>query len=308
VPRLITTAAGSREEAFAAWDWTLLVVTALAWGSAYYFIQVGLRGLEPAAIAFVRVALGAGLLACVPGARAGVIERRDGRRIALLGLLWLALPFALFPIAQQWVSSAEAGMVTGATPVFTAVIAALLLRRTPGSAQIVGIALGFAGVSTIAVSAARGSGAHPVLGVVLLLAAVLCYALSSNVAVPLQQRYGSLPVILRALLVASVLLVVPGSIGLAQSSFRSWSLAAMVPLGLVSTGIGYVTFSTLAGRVGATRASATIYFLPLVAIVLGFSFLDETVSVAQLVGTGLVLAGAWFTSRATARRRQPPGS
>src|SRR5262245_18944721 len=117
----------------------------------------------------------------------------------------------------------SAGMVSGAMPVFAAAIAALLLRRLPGPPQIAGILLGFAGVSAMAISTARGASAHPALGVVLLLVGVVCYALSANIAVPLQQRYDSLPVILRALLVASVLLVVPGAIGLAQSSFRSWS-------------------------------------------------------------------------------------
>ena len=304
MPGLIATTPGRRADPFDVRDWALLAVTAAAWGSAYYFIEVGLRGLEPEAIAFIRVAFGAVLLACLPGARAGRIEGRDRARVALLGVLWLAVPLVLFPIAQQWVSSAEAGMVTGAMPVFTAAIAVLLLRRLPRTPQIAGILLGFAGISAIAVSTARGAGAHPLLGVILLLAAVICYALSTNVAVPLEQRYGALPVIFRALVVASVLLVVPGAIGLAESSFASWSLVAMLPLGLGSTGVGYVTFSTLAGRVGATRASATIYFLPLVAIALGVSFLDETVGVTQLAGTGLVLAGAWFTSRSTERAKK----
>ena len=186
MPGLIATTAGSRAEAFGARDWMLLAVTAGAWGSAYYFIEIALRGLEPGAIAFTRVALGAGLLGCVPGARAGQIKGRDRARVALLGLLWLALPLALFPIAQQWVSAAEAGMVTGAMPVFTAAIAALLLRRLPGTPQIAGILLGFAGITAIAISTARGAGDHPALGVALLLVGVVCYAcrLAVSMAAP----------------------------------------------------------------------------------------------------------------------------
>jgi hypothetical protein len=49
----------------------------------------------------------------------------------------------------------------------------------------------------------------------LILVAVACYALATNIAVPLQQRYGSLAVIARPLAVASVLLAIPGAVALA---------------------------------------------------------------------------------------------
>src|SRR4029077_11096425 len=108
--RLIVTGEGTGAGGCEAGDWALLAVTALMWGSAYLFIEIGLRGLEPTAIAFVRVALGAGLLIALPPARSGRIEGRDRARVALLGLLWMAVPLTLYPIAQQWVTSAEAGM------------------------------------------------------------------------------------------------------------------------------------------------------------------------------------------------------
>jgi drug/metabolite transporter (DMT)-like permease len=55
--------------------------------------------------------------------------------------------------------------------------------------------------------------------------------------------------------------------------------------------------ASLVGRVGATRGSVAIYFLPVVAIGLGVAFRDETVAAISLAGTGLVLAGAYLTSR-----------
>ena len=49
--------------------------------------------------------------------------------------------------------------------------------------------------------------------------------------------------------------------------------------------------ATLTGRVGGPRASVAIYFLPIVAIVLGVVVLSETVESIALVGVGVVLAG-----------------
>ena len=47
-----------------------------------------------------------------------------------------------------------------------------------------------------------------------------------------------------------------------------------------------------------TRAAIALYFVPIVAIVLGAALNDERIHVAALLGTALVLAGAYMTSRA----------
>jgi drug/metabolite transporter (DMT)-like permease len=71
----------------------------------------------------------------------------------------------------------------------------------------------------------------------------------------------------------------------------------MIPLGVFGTGIAFVLMAMLAGRVGGSRASITLYFVPLVAIILGVSLLDESIAMIALVGVALVLAGAWVASR-----------
>ena len=71
----------------------------------------------------------------------------------------------------------------------------------------------------------------------------------------------------------------------------------MVVLGAVGTALAFAWFTTLIGRVGPTRGSLAIYFIPLVAIALGALLRDETVYLAAVFGTALVLAGAYLTSR-----------
>jgi drug/metabolite transporter (DMT)-like permease len=55
--------------------------------------------------------------------------------------------------------------------------------------------------------------------------------------------------------------------------------------------------ATLIGRTGASRGSIAVYFIPIVAIALGVTFRDEAVHAAAIIGTGLVLVGAWVASR-----------
>ncbi|CAN5681979.1 DMT family transporter [soil metagenome] len=265
------------------------------WGSSFLFIAIGVDSFAPGVVAFARLALGAGTLALFPRARAK-IEAEDWRRVAALGILWMAVPFVLFPLAEQRISSALAGMLNGAVPLFSALFAALLMRKLPGRHQIAGLLLGFVGVVAIAFPSVEDS-SFTGFGVLLILLAVVFYGISFNLAVPLQQRYGALPVLLRAQLVALAPVTLLAVVQLPASEWSWPSAIAMVPLGVISTGVALVAMTNLAGRAGAARGSIAIYFLPIVAVSLGLIFRDETIAVLSLAGTALVLGGAWLTSR-----------
>ena len=132
----------------------------------------------------------------------------------------------------------------------------------------------------------------------LLVVAVALYGLAVNLAVPLQQKYGGLAVTLRNQL-AALAIVTPLAIwGLFDSEFAWSSLWAVAALGIAGTGLALFAMTTLVGRVGATRGSAVTYTFPIVAIVLGVLFRDEELHLIAIVGTALVIIGAYVVSRA----------
>src|SRR4029453_17921886 len=282
---LLETGSGSRTEAFGVREWGLLASIALIWGSSFLFIDVGLEALAPGVIALARVALGVAALSLVPAARRP-IGPQDRVRVAFLGVIWAGLPLLLFPVAQQWIDSSVAGMLNGAVPLAGAAWAVVLLRRPLPRVHAVGLLIGFAGVLAISWPQLQGSRAT-MLGAGLVLLAVVLYGLAVNLAVPLQQRHGALPVLLTPF----------GLWGLRSSSFAWPSVLAMVPLGVLGTGVAFVMMTILVGRVGGPRGAVATYFIPVVAIALGVLFLGERVAPAAVAGTGLVVAGAWLTPR-----------
>jgi drug/metabolite transporter (DMT)-like permease len=293
--RLLETGRGSRPESFGATEWLLLASIAMIWGSSFLFIDIGLEALRPGVIALSRVALGVAALSLFPAARRP-IGREDRTRVAFLGVIWAGLPLLLFPLAQQWIDSSVAGMLNGAVPLAGAAWAVLLLRRPLPRTHAVGLSVGFAGVLAISWPELQGSRAT-MLGTSLVVLAVICYGLAVNLAVPLQQRHGALPVLLRAQLAALVLLLPFGLWGLRGSHFAWGPALAMLPLGILGTGLAFVLMTTLVGRVGGPRGAVATYFIPVVAIVLGVLLLDERVAAAAVAGTALVVGGAWLTSR-----------
>jgi drug/metabolite transporter (DMT)-like permease len=295
VARVLATSEGTHRGAFVSTDWTLMLVPGVIWGASFYFIAEGLEAFEPGLVTFLRIVFGFVTLSLFPATRRR-IERADWPRLLVLAVTWFAFPLTMFPFAEERVSSSLTGMLNGATPLFVAAIATLLLHRLPGRYQLAGLALGFVGVLLVA-APSLGEGSSSAIGVLLILLALLSYGLSFNLTVPLQQRYGSLPVLWRAQAIAIVLTAPLGLAGVPDSHLELGPFLAVAALGCLGTGVAYVLAGVLAGRVGATRASVTTYLVPVVALVLGVVLRDESVAALSMVGCAIVLSGAWLTSR-----------
>lgn len=299
--RLITTAEGSQTGAFAVQDWALIATAGLVWGSSFFFIAEGLEAFEPGLVTFLRVAFGFLTLSLAPRRRTP-IAAADRPRIFLLAVAWMAFPLTLFPIAQNRISSSLAGMINGATPVAVAIVATVLLRRLPGPWQRAGLVAGLSGLVLIGLPSID-EGGNSLVGALLIVLAVASYGVALNIAVPLQQRYGSLNVLWHVLAVAAVLTLPYGMWSIPDSSFALGPALAMVGLGVGGTGLAFVAMATVAGRAGSTRAAVTVYLTPPIAIALGVLFRDEAVEAVTLVGTALVLAGAWLAGRSDSNAR-----
>lgn len=292
---ILTTSRGTHAEAFRSQEWGIFLGLSAVWGASFLLMAEGLEAFEPGLVTGLRVGFGALTMVLIPAARQP-IDRQDWPRVIVLGTLWLAVPFTLFPIAQQWIDSAVAGMLNGAMPIWTAVITFLLLREPPGRNQLIGLTVGFGGVVAIGLPSI-GESDTAALGVVLVVVATLCYAISANIAAPLQQKYGAVPIAARAQWVAAALTLPYGLVSVPSSSWAWSSLLAMVAVGVVGTGIAFVAMNELVGRVGPTRASTITYVIPVVSLALGVTLRDEQIASLAVVGCGLVITGAVLASR-----------
>lgn len=292
---ILSTSVGTRRGSFGWLEWLLLAGVALIWGSSYLLIDIGLEALAPPLITWMRVTLGFAVLIGFPAARRPV-DRTDWHRVIVLALVWTTFPFLLSPVSQQHIDSALAGMINALIPIVAAAIGMVFLRTLPGVRQAGGLVLGLVGAVSLGLPAASESAAAA-WGILLALVAALFYGLALNLAIPLQQRYGAPALLMRVLGVSAILVAPFGMVGVADSTWELGPVVAVIVLGVVNTGAGFVLMVLFAGRVGPTRGGVAIYFLPIVAILLGVTFRSEVVLPIQWAGTGLVLLGAFLISR-----------
>ena len=277
-------------------DWLLLLGPGLIWGASFLFIAEGLQSVGPNGLTFARILVGFVVLGLVPSARRP-IAREDRRKVVLLGLIWLALPLSMFPFAEQRVSSALTGMLNGANPLFVAIVAAAFSRRLPGRDVMVGLAVGLGGTVLVALPS-LSLGGSSLTGVLFILAGVTCYGFALNLARPLQLRNGALPVIWRAQAWALLMTAPLGVPELLRAHWAPGPLLSVLALGALGTGVAYVLLAVAAGRMGATRAAATTFLIPGVALLLGWLVRGEHVAAVSIVGGVVCVGGAWLMRRA----------
>jgi drug/metabolite transporter (DMT)-like permease len=281
----------------------LFLSVAVIWGASFLFIDIGLDALPPGVITLMRVGLGALALAVLPLPRQHTkIRPDDRRRLVIVSVVWVAVPFTLFPIAEQHITSAVAGLLNGGTPIFAAIFAMVLLRQPTRGAQLLGIGVGFIGVVLVSLPSI-GEGSSETLGVLLIVLATVCYGIAITLAAPLQQRYGSVNLMAKVLALATIWTAPYGLWQIGDARWEFGPTLAVVVLGVIGTGIAFALMGALVGRVGSTRASFITYLIPVVALVLGAAFRGDEVVALEVLGVGFVIGGALLASRRTAAAR-----
>ena len=273
------------------------MILAFIWGWSFLFIKVAVRGMTPATVAWARVTLGAGVMLVVLRARRTALpprsERAQWRHFVVLAVTYNAVPFTLLAWAEQHISSALAAVLNASTPLFAAVLTAVLLGERLRRAQIAGLLLGFVGV---AVAAGVGGGdltGSSLWGELAVVGVSACYGFGFTYA----QRHvsGIAPVVIAGgqLLAATVILFPVAALTTVGQGFELTPTRALsiVLLGVVGTGIAYLINYAAIADLGSTKASVVTYLVPVVAVAVGVAFLHEAFEVGLVVGGALTIVG-----------------
>ena len=281
---------------FGWFEWLLALGMALTWGSSFLLIDIIIRDAPATFVPFGRSFFGMVALFFVPGSRQK-IDRRHQPRLLVLGLIWMALPFLLFPLAEETVASSIAGMMNGALPVVVAIITALWVRKAPSLQRICAVVVGFIGIFLIAAPSVSDGGSADMKGIVYLTLALLCYAVGLNIARPLQAIYSPATLMLRVVALSTLLSAPLGIVAMRSTTFSLGMIGATVFLGALGSGFAFLLFGTLLKRTGPVRSMIPTYFTPIVGTFLGVLFNDENILMLSIVGMLIVIFGAWLTSR-----------
>jgi len=267
------------------------------WGASFLFIRVLVdAGVEPLGISAGRTTLGT--FALLPFGwywrRHIPRDRHTLLTLAGLGVLNFALPWTLFGVAQGYITSGTASIGNAAMPLWTAIFATLLIKEERLTMlRAIGLCFGFAGVAVLAAPGAGGLGGDPIKGVPIVVAATMCYAVSTvTIRKQLHGVHASM-ITLGQIVVAAVVLVPLAAITGAYSGaeMHGQEYLSIAILGLLGSGTTVMAYMWLIGQVGPVRASVVTYLIPPTGVFLGWLLLDESIGWNMVAGIVLILAG-----------------
>ena len=275
--------------------WVLFAAMCVIWGIPYLLIRVAVRDLSPEAVVFFRTA-GATLLLLPIAVRRGALGDvfRRWKALLVFTLIEVTAPWWLLSSAEEHMSSALAGLLIAAVPLF-----GVVLSRLVGTAEVfdrvrlVGLGLGFAGVVSLVGLQIGHVNGFAVLAVLL---TALGYAAGPLL---LTRRLADLPAVgvtTASLALTSVVWAAPAMVTL-PDHVGGKVVASMVGLAVVCTAAAFVIFFALIAEVGPTRATVITYVNPAVAILLGVAVLGEHFTLGMAIGFPLVIAGSVLATR-----------
>jgi len=274
------------------------VFTVTLWGSAFVGIRAAGTAFSPGSLALARLLVASAILGALALRRRDPIPAApDLVKIAVYGVLWLAVYSTALNAAERIVDAGTAALLVNTGPVVIAILAGFFLHEGFPPRLFAGCAIAFAGCALIGLATAQTrSGAW--VGIVLLAVAVLAYSTAIVVQKPVLARVPSLQVTWIGVLAATIAsLPFAPSLVVEIPKASAGAIVWTIYLGAFPTAVGFVTWGFALGRTRAGQLGTLTYLAPVVAVLLGWLMLGETPPVLALVGGALALAGVYWARR-----------
>ena len=286
------------------------VALALIWGVSFLLIKVTVQDMSPTALLLFRSASGFAALALIvlalrkplfgPGWRGRVVG------FAIMALTNAVIPWVAIGWGEERISSGLASILNSTTTLWTAVLIYWVMpTERPTAINYVGVVVGFAGVVILVFPELASHGlSGDVLGALAVVVASLSYAVNALYQRRKMRRVSIFEVSLGQL-GAGVLFAIPLAAPSLPSIHFHWvSMAAVIGLGAIGTGVAYTLYYYVMNTLGAVRAAGVTYLVPVTAVFWGAFLLNETVSVSVVAGGIVILAGILLVNLRRAPRRE----
>ena len=287
-----------------------LILTALIWGWSFLFIKVAVGGMTPTAVAGTRLFFGARVMLVIVRAQGIVLprDRTTWRHLLVMGVVFNVLPFTFLAWGEERITSALAAVLNATTPLFAALLTAIMLGERLRRVQLVGVVLGFVGVAVAAGAGASDLASSSLVGSLAVIAAASCYGFGFAYA---RRNLAGTPPLVAATgqVIAGTLVVLPFAIGTSVAEgidLAPHRVLAVVLLGALGTGYANLLNYRTIAELGPTKASVVTQLVPVVAITVGVLFLDEPFHIRLVAGTALTLFGIALLNDRIRRFRTAP--
>ncbi|MFC1835221.1 DMT family transporter [Thermodesulfobacteriota bacterium] len=280
-----------------------VALTLLFWSSSFAGIRAGLEWYSPGPMALFRF-LVASLMLVAHSAFFGVRlpQVRDLPFIFFAGFLGIAFYHVSLNYGEVTVTAGSASFLIGTVPIFSALLAAAILKERPAIRAWAGIGISFAGITLIALGEGEGKGLSLDLGALLILASAIATSVFFVLQKPYLAKYGALNFTKYSFWAATGFMMVflPGLVTEVQVA-SAHSTLSVIYLGVFPTAISYVAFAYALSRSPVSLVTSFMYISPVLACLIAWVWLGEVPSAVSFIGGLMALVGVVLVNTRSAR-------
>jgi drug/metabolite transporter (DMT)-like permease len=283
-----------------------IVVTVLAWASAFVVI----RGVGPylggGELALGRLLVGTALLALLLIRRPWVRPTwREWLLILVFGVAWFGAYNVTLNIAEHTLDAGTTAMIVGIGPILIALGAGLFLGEGVPKWLTIGAGVAFGGVVLIGVgtgAAGLGNG----VGMLWALAAAVTYAIGVICQKRILRRIPATQVTwLGCAIGAVVCLPFAGSLVAQLQAAPPGTILGVLYLGAIPTSLAFTTWGYALSKLPAGQLGVTTYVVPAIVVLLGWAAFGEIPTILAIVGGVVCLLGVGVSRRRVAAAPAP---
>ncbi|MEQ3661153.1 MAG: DMT family transporter [Flavobacterium sp.] len=281
--------------------WYLLFFLGAVWGSSFLLMKLGLRGVNSIQMGSLRILFAAVFLIVIGFKHLPRIPLHKWKYIAVTSLFGTFLPVYLFAIALSKIDSSVSSILNSLTPLMTLIMGMMFFKIDTQRRQIFGVLIGFVGCLLLVLFSDGENTTENYYYAVLIVLASLFYGINVNLIKkylsdlkPLTISTGNFTIMT---IPALIVLFFSGFFDITDQTTVQGSLIYIAILGIVGTGLSNILFFKLIQISSPVFASSVTYIIPVVAIILGYFVMNETLNFIQGIGALIVLIGVYFSSR-----------
>ena len=286
-------------------DYTLLVVLALIWASAFFNIKIATESFGPITIAFLRVFFGAipVLLLCFYKKIKIEAFSKDWYWFAIIGFVNLVLPFFLIAYGVKSVQSNLAAILMSTTPLSSTILGHFYTKNEKFNlVKTFGILIGFSGIIYLFSDNLLINDSNFISALLILLGST-CYVIGGVLTLKISKKKNEN--VTGSILIWAVLILIP----FVYFIEKPWNLVpsvestiSVVYLGMVSTGVAWLLRFKILKDNGLIFQSQVSYLIPIFGTILSYIFLKEIITPKVLLSLLAVVVGIYFVKKADQKK------
>jgi drug/metabolite transporter (DMT)-like permease len=286
-------------------DYTLLVILALIWASAFFNIKIATESFGPITIAFLRVFFGSipVLLLCFYKKIKIEAFSKDWYWFAIIGFVNLVLPFFLIAYGVKSVQSNLAAILMSTTPLSSTILGHFYTKNEKFNlVKTFGILIGFSGIIYLFSDNLLINDSNFISALLILLGST-CYVIGGVLTLKISKKKNEN--VTGSILIWAVLILIP-FVYFIEKPWNSVpsieSTISVVYLGMVSTGVAWLLRFKILKDNGLIFQSQVSYLIPIFGTILSYIFLKEIITPKILLSLLAVVVGIYFVKKADQKK------